>query len=95
MQFPKGSQAVPLWLPSATNGPYWLLEPLGNNSRAIRDQISCLQRIDFWSFRSHFYRTHVHMGSDHWVALSLTHTPFVIPCEDLVKTVNVVNVVKT
>ena len=42
-----------------------------------------------------FYRTHVHMGSDHWVALSLTHTPFVKPCEDLVKTVNVVNVVKT
>ena len=21
---------------------------------------------------SHFYRTHVHMGSDHWVAMSLT-----------------------
>ena len=23
-----------------------------------------------------FYRTHVHMGSDHWVALSLHTTPF-------------------
>ena len=33
MQFPKGSQAVPLWLPSATNGPYWLREP------AIREQL--------------------------------------------------------
>ena len=41
-----------------------------------------------------FYRTHVHMGSDHWVALYNTNT-FLKPCEDLVKTVNVVNVVKT
>ena len=42
-----------------------------------------------------FYRTHVHMGSDHWVALSLTpYGSFLKPCEDLVKTVNVVNVVK-
>ena len=32
------------------------------------------------------------MGSDHWVAcLSKT---FLKPCEDLVKTVNVINVVK-
>ena len=43
----------------------------------------------------HFYRTHVHMGSDHWVALSVTNSnTFLKPCEDLVKTVNVVNVVK-
>ena len=43
-----------------------------------------------------FYRTHVHMGSDHWVAMSLTHyKTFLKPCEDLVKSVNVVNVVKT
>ena len=42
-----------------------------------------------------FYRTHVHMGSDHWVALSVTPSnTFLKPCEDLVKTVNVVNVVK-
>ena len=41
------------------------------------------------------YRTHVHMGSDHWVALSVTPSKsFLKPCEDLVKTVNVVNVVK-
>ncbi len=43
-----------------------------------------------------FYRTHVHMGSDHWVAFSLClYQTFLKPCEDLVKTVNVVNVVKT
>ena len=35
------------------------------------------------------------MGSDHWVALSVTPSKsFLKPCEDLVKTVNVVNVVK-
>ena len=46
-------------------------------------------------YTSSFYRTHVHMGSDHWVALSLTpYKTFLKPCEDLVKTVNVVNVVK-
>ena len=42
-----------------------------------------------------FYRTHVHMGSDHWVPPSVTpYKSFLKPCEDLVKTVNVVNVVK-
>ena len=42
-----------------------------------------------------FYRTHVHMGSDHWVALSVRHSgSFLKPCEHIVKTVNVVNVVK-
>ena len=45
---------------------------------------------------AYFYRTHVHMGSDHWVALSVRHSKtFLKPCEDIVKTVNVVNVVKT
>ena len=39
------------------------------------------------------------MGSDHWVALSVClslclYVTFLKPCEDLVKTVNVVNVVK-
>ena len=35
------------------------------------------------------------MGSDHWVALSVTtYKSFLKPCEYLVKTVNVVNVVK-
>ena len=37
---------------------------------------------------STFYRTHVHMGSDHWVAFSLSMRRF----WNLVKTVNVVNV---
>ena len=35
-----------------------------------------------------FYRTHVHMGSDHWVALSVCLRGF----WNLVKSVNVVNV---
>ena len=35
------------------------------------------------------------MGSDHWVAPSVTpYKTFLKPCEDLVKIVNVVNVVK-
>ena len=34
------------------------------------------------------------MGSDHWVAISVQYKTFLKPCEDLVKTVNVVNVVK-
>ena len=41
----------------------------------------------------------LHMGSDHWIALSVcpsVRLPFWLkPCEDLVKTINVVNVVKT
>ena len=42
-----------------------------------------------------FYRTHVHMGSDHWVAMPVSpYRSFLKPCEDLVKTVNAVNVVK-
>ena len=42
-----------------------------------------------------YYRTHLHMGSDHWVAMSVTPYKRILkPCEDLVKTVNVVNVVK-
>ena len=42
-----------------------------------------------------FYRTHMHMGSDHWVALSVCLYVYLWlkPCEDLVKSVNVVNVV--
>ena len=31
----------------------------------------------------YFYRTHVHMGSDHWVALSFSiYETFLKPCED-------------
>ena len=43
-----------------------------------------------------FYRTHVHMGSDHWVALSVSMSVYLWlkPCEDLVKTVNVANIVE-
>ena len=41
------------------------------------------------------YRTHVHMGSDYWVAYLSIYERFLKPCKDLVKTVNVVNVVKT
>ena len=37
------------------------------------------------------YRTHVHMGSDHWVAfLCPSVCTFLKPCEDLVKYVNFV-----
>ena len=33
-----------------------------------------------------FYRTHVHMGSNHWVLMSKTHTPFVeTPCWSLIE----------
>ena len=34
---------------------------------------------------SYFYRTHVHMGSDHWVAMSVTHSQTFVALEALVK----------
>ena len=41
------------------------------------------------SIFKYFYRTHVHMGSDHWVDLSLSMYVSMCLVEDLVKTVNV------
>ena len=75
----------------------------GPGPRASRDAQPTSRRrpkdveVPFCNVKStqHNYRTHVHMGSDHWVALSLPPSKsFLKPCEDLVKTVNVVNVVK-
>ena len=33
----------------------------------------------------YIYRTHVHMGSDHWVALSVRHSETFVDLEALVK----------
>ena len=58
-------------------------------------QVASKQTRKKSTFCLFFYRTHVHMGSDHWVAMSHTFCEtFLKLCEDLVKTVNVVNVVK-
>ena len=66
------------------------------NQRLFLQTITIVNKSAQTMFNISFYRTHVHMGSDHWVAMSLTHyKTFLKPCEDLVKTVNVVNVVKT
>ena len=60
-----------------------------------RGKTTELKRLLFDYPYNNFYRTHVHMGSDHWVAMSVRNSKsFLKPCEDLVKTVNVVNVVK-
>ena len=58
----------------------------------FRKIYSAILLKNFFNFNFNCYQTHVNMGSDHWVAFSLSIHTFWKPCEDLVKTVIVVNV---
>ena len=99
-----------IWLQIGRSGKYTAVPTKVDASDHLRHCIDCVWQkwLRHWDQRTlnvkygHvlwqylFYRTHVHMGSDHWVAMSVrTSKSFLKPCEDLVKTVNVVNVVKT
>ena len=98
-----------IWLQIGRSGKYTAVPTKVDASDHLRHCIDCVWQkwLRHWDQRTlnvkygHvlwqylFYRTHVHMGSDHWVAMSVrTSKSFLKPCEDLVKTVNVVNVVK-
>ena len=65
-----------------------LLLSFYRNIKALKDSLLTIKEI---LQITHFYRTHVHMGSDHWIALSLSPSvrPSVYlwlkPCEDPVQ----------